>query len=46
MADLSVINIPEYILPVVVNHAVGDARIIWVDLEPKVLDCLAEFSIT
>ena len=45
MANLAVINMPAYSLLVVVNHAVGDAWIIWVDLEPKVLDRLAEFFV-
>ena len=45
MADLAVINIPAYSLMVVVNCAVGNAWIIWVDLEPKVIDCVAELSI-
>ena len=42
MANLAVINMPVYSLQVVVNRAVGNAWIIWVDLEPKVLDLLAD----
>ena len=42
MANLAVINMPVYSLQVVVNRAVGNAWIIWVDLEPKVLDRLAD----
>ena len=45
MADLAAVNMPAYSLLVVVNRAVDDAWIIWVDLEPKVLDRLAEFSL-
>ena len=45
MADLAVINMPAYILLVVFNCMVGDAWIIWIDLEPKALDYLAEFSV-
>ena len=45
MANLAVINMPEYSLLVVINHVVGDAWIIWVDIEPKVIDCLAEFFV-
>ena len=45
MADLAVINMPSYSLLVVVNRAVVDAWIVWVDLEPKVLYRLAEFYI-
>ena len=43
MANLAVINMSAYSLLVVVNSAVGNAWNIWVDLEPKVLDSLAEF---
>ena len=43
MATLAVINVPEYSLLVVINLAVGDAWIIWVDIETKVLDSLADF---
>ena len=42
MANLAVINMPEYSLLVFVNCAVGNPWIIWVDLEPKVLDRLAK----
>ena len=45
MADLAVINMPSYGLLVVANRAVGNDWIIWVDIEPKVLDRLAEFSV-
>ena len=43
MANLAVIIISAYSLLVVVNYAVGNAWIIWIDLEPKVLDRVAEF---
>ena len=43
MANLAVINMPAYNLLVVVNHVVGNAWIIWVDLEPNMLDRLAYF---
>ena len=45
MADLAVTNMPSYSLLVVVNLALGDAWIIWADIEPTVLDNLAEFSV-
>ena len=45
MDNLAVINMPAYILLVVVNNAVGNAWIICVDLEPKVLDYPAEFFV-
>ena len=38
MSNLAVMNIPAYGLLIVVICAVGDAWIIWVDLEPKVID--------
>ena len=45
MPNLAVINMLAYSLLVVANRAVGDAWIIWVDLEPKVLDRLADFFV-
>ena len=45
MAGFEVINMPAYSLMVVVNGSVGDAWIIWVNLEPNVLDRLAHFYV-
>ena len=43
MANLAVINMTAYSLLVVVNRVLDNAWIIWVDIEPKVLDHLAYF---
>ena len=43
MANLAVINIPEYSLLVVVSCAVVNVWIIWVDLDPRCLIVLQIF---
>ena len=45
MDNLAVVKMPEYSLLVVVNRTVGNTWIICVDIEPKVLDRLAEFFV-
>ena len=45
LTDLAIINVPAYRLLVVVNRAVSDTWIIWVNLEPKMLDGLAKLLV-